>query len=391
MWVVPLLLAGQGCRCDAPVATAPPAPTPGVASDNKPTATIVEQLQGSTSGVTRDDRLTAAVLEQPLDPVVERFLLHPFETFIQDHVPGTQRIVVLSNLAEYCANLFQSGGATARRAERCMEQLVRLALDSRLSPIKGDLARSPLGDNGLFLSHLTIVLATSATVTRDHRHAALTRRIAEFLASRSVSEPSHHVPSFPGVDMRWPADQAATLYALYVYDHAFGERISNAPIALWLAYMDTDGMAPEWELPMSEVTGNVTYSRFPRGCALSWTVRYLARFAPERAARLWEHYVSVFRVSALLVGGFREWPPGISRAADIDSGPIVMGIGAAATGLGLGASRAVGDDRTYRLLKNSAAIVRTGSSEQIKAVGNSILAKAIELNGDTQQDWVHAQ
>ncbi len=55
--------------------------------------------------------------------------------------------------------------------------------------------------------------------------------------------------------------------------------------------------------------------------------------------------------------GFREWPVGRERAADDDSGPIVEGVGAAATGLSIGAARAMGDEALALRVEATAAII----------------------------------
>jgi hypothetical protein len=101
---------------------------------------------------------------------------------------------------------------------------------------------------------------------------------------------------------------------------------------------------------------------------------------------LWARYEDVFAVDLGVAVGFREWPPGVRRAADVDSGPIVAGIGAAASGLAIGASRAVGDDVTHARLLASAAIAGAASDAFADARAN-ILARAIELNGRTTAAW----
>ena len=53
--------------------------------------------------------------------------------------------------------------------------------------------------------------------------------------------------------------------------------------------------------------------------------------------------------------GFREWPRGVERPADMDSGPIVFGIGTAASALAIGAARAQGDEVLATRLESAAA------------------------------------
>lgn len=112
------------------------------------------------------------------------------------------------------------------------------------------------------------------------------------------------------------------------------------PLRRYEAVMDThlgkDG------LPVSEVVGATPTSWLPRGCALSFTVRYLAEADPQRALALWNRYRQQFLVEQFLITGFREWPLGTDRPADADSGPIVHGVGAAASAFGIAAARHAG-------------------------------------------------
>jgi len=91
----------------------------------------------------------------------------------------------------------------------------------------------------------------------------------------------------------------------------------------------------------------------PRGCALSWTIGYMNHFAPAEARLLWQRYKRHYKLNWLLFAGFREYPKGFRGKEDDDSGPIVFGAGAAATGFGLKAARGVGDFITYYQIRNT--------------------------------------
>ena len=75
--------------------------------------------------------------------------------------------------------------------------------------------------------------------------------------------------------------------------------------------------------------------------ARQWWVKYRHRFLVERAG----------------LAGFREWAPGRDRGMDADSGPIVYGVGAAATGLGIAAARAMGENELAEAIERTAAVV----------------------------------
>ena len=112
---------------------------------------------------------------------------------------------------------------------------------------------------------------------------------------------------------------------------------------------------------------------WPRGCALAWTVQYLAEVDPDYATRVWRRFRKDFFVQVGPVGGFREWPLGEDRPADADSGPIVLGVGAAATAFGIGAAHAIDDEVTAAQLEGTEWLVR----QKGHPAGDSALAVAI--------------
>jgi hypothetical protein len=65
---------------------------------------------------------------------------------------------------------------------------------------------------------------------------------------------------------------------------------------------------------------------------------------PAAARDLYERYVDGFWIDRGLIAGFAEWPGGAMRRPDADSGPVVAGVGSAATALGVGAMIAMADD-----------------------------------------------
>ena len=117
----------------------------------------------------------------------------------------------------------------------------------------------------------------------------------------------------------------------------------------------------------------------------------MSRFAPKEARRLWKISKLHFKVNLMGMAGFREWLLGAESFEDIDSGPIIFDVGASATAFAVGASKAVGDDATYWRLKATSyfvkGIINLIPVEELKYLENMVMAKAIELNNDTQVRW----
>ncbi len=337
-------------------------------------------------------------------------------------VPRGFRIIALSNLAEYYASLLKQGHLPKERSCTRAQDLIMLALSRRVSPYKTTGLRLPsrLAGHVLYLTHLNIILGAQERICRHGAHFKLNRRVSQYLAGQSQNRWAH-ARSYPGRSQRWPADQAALLFSLWLFDHNYGGSgsVSEEPIRRWLEYVSGPGMSRVYDLPVSEVTGATKTSAIPRGCALSFMVRYMAAFAPHRAKTQWEKYTKDFTVNVFILRGLREWPPGYDGPIDADSGPIIMGVGAAATGLGMGAAQSVGDAITHaRLLRtmhlvngligaNHKSAYRTavawknhhvqigtkpdplggGNQGQLQKTGLSILARSIALFGQYGTRW----
>lgn len=184
----------------------------------------------------------------------------------------------------------------------------------------------------------------------------------------------------------WPADQAVTLLAFRLYDETHGTHLLDAPLTGFLATMreHTDSATHLFHSSVSELD----YATTPRGCATSWTILYLTQVAPDIARTQYARYREHMSADVLGFGGFREWPAGRSRGMDADTGPILFGVGVAATGLGLGAARLWDDAERYATIRRSA--LTFGVPSWISSHGYvtaPVLGEAILFHGRTARPW----
>lgn len=286
-----------------------------------------------------------------------------------DSTPASFRVIALSHLADGCAG--QAAALPERRdaAHRC----VRAALDhaKALGP----------SDDALFRSHLLLVFG-AADATGGCGDTAAHEALARGLAEESLADPLGHAASYAHLPHRWPADQAVTLAGLRRFDlaHPAVAALVDEPLHRWKATL-AEHLDAKTKLPRSELTGQGPGARWPRGCAQSWMTRYLAELDPELASTWWRQYQKHFLVRLPGVVGFREWPPGVVGPADVDSGPIVLGIGAAASAFAIAAAKSQGDALLATQLEASAAFATSvglgGTAAQ------SLLAQAIRF----QERW----
>lgn len=297
------------------------------------------------------------------------------------HTPEDFRVVVFSFAAEVCAGRVRTGQMSVPQGQACLDQLVAATTDPRVTPWRRPTAGvEDFGENALYLTHLAIVLGERDLVSPESCDHTLHARVVEHLVARSLADPSGVARSTADSGGRWPADQAATLFALHLYDQAHHTGVLAGPRARYLTLIGGSG------LPRSELTGLDTNSEHPRGSALMFTVRYLQPYASAEARSLWERAVTAgFLDEVGPVVGVREWAPGLDGPQDDDSGPIVSGLGAAATALGRIAAQEVGDDRTARALGRTAGIGRMLASKGfpgLPGTANSALAAVITARAE---------
>ena len=306
-----------------------------------------------------------------------------------------QDIAALSNMAEALANIGVSDTNRRNDVAQLLAGVVERALHSSVNPYKKDISRvQSLGKYGYYLEHLNIILGSYQRVA-DDVHLPLNKRVTQHLLDASLAQDNCHAPLLPRVKMRWSADQAAIIYSIWLYDQNNGTQVCEPLKQKWLAYMHEHATHPQTGLFITEVMSTQPYSKQPRGCATAYLVHYASRFAPDVAQDQWERFKKHMLVRRLGITGFREYLPDYTGRWTPDSGPIIGGIGIAASGLALNAASSVGDSEAYSALKRSVSPVlwlfkqfdRIPGLNILCRVGTDLLATSIYLNADTKTEW----
>ncbi|MEM7248301.1 MAG: hypothetical protein AAF533_23405 [Acidobacteriota bacterium] len=209
-------------------------------------------------------------------------------------------------------------------------------VNRRLNPPGGII---PAGLANLLRAGYLLLGGTDPDIRADHLRES--RRLSNaFRSSHTGSLPTYH-------GLTWPVDSVAALESLRLHDELFGGTIGAQAAQRWRAHLEAN-LDPDTGLMPSMVDGITgSASAGPRGCALSWTLAFAPGFAPDLAAAQYERYRADWSDDFLGFAAFREWPPGQEGTMDADSGPVLAGWGAAASGLGLAASSALGDAERF--------------------------------------------
>jgi hypothetical protein len=95
----------------------------------------------------------------------------------------------------------------------------------------------------------------------------------------------------------------------------------------------------------------------PRGSGTFLASWFWSWADPAFAAELYRGGRAALYQDLGFAGAMREYAPGVDGAGDVDSGPIVGGLGVSASGFAIGAARAAGDLATAEALTRLAVMV----------------------------------
>ncbi|HEX8693006.1 MAG TPA: hypothetical protein VF746_11335 [Longimicrobium sp.] len=145
------------------------------------------------------------------------------------------------------------------------------------------------------------------------------------------------VDSYPGA--AWPGDNAVGAAVLRSCGTLLDPRYARAAEA-WLRAALARADPASGLLPFDD------RSRRPRGSSTALMIRFVYEIDPGVAAAHFGAFERLFatRLAGLLPAA-REYPRGVDGRGDVDSGPVVLGVSAPASLVGIAAARIVGRER----------------------------------------------
>jgi len=234
----------------------------------------------------------------------------------------------------------------AGRMRTLIDLLVPLVAED-VGPPGGELLRlTHYQKEGTRLSSLNLVLACYALVSDDGRYARLHEHVSRLLRRALIEGGGGPLASYPAYT--WYFDTIMALTSLELYDRKHGLSETAPLLRKHLAWRKRHATDPDTGLPIAYPTA------LPRGCDLSMQVCLLRQTDVKAAQQLYAKYARHHWVDLGFIAGFREWPKGKGQSlvGDIDSAPLILGIGPTASGVGLGAAKAMNDTvRLHRLAR----------------------------------------
>ena len=327
-----------------------------------------------------------------------------FNGFTKDHLfimtfikkGWGQDIAALSNMAEALVNISYKHQDKSHETVRLIETVAKRAMHYKVNPYKKNIEKvDKLGKYGYYLEHLNIILGCYKIITSKDTFENLNKKISKHLLELSMRYNNYHADLLPYVNMKWSADQAAIIYSIWLYDQNYRSSLSIDIIHKWTCYMENYGTDKNTGLYKTEVLGTRKYSNHPRGCAMAYLLHYMAKFKPELAKSKWILYKKHMKKSLFGLTGFREYLESYKGRWTPDSGPIIKGVGVAASGLAMNTASTMGDSETFEELNRSISkftntfnnVERFIIKTPLTKIGTDLLSTSIHLNAETKTPW----
>jgi hypothetical protein len=214
------------------------------------------------------------------------------------------------------------------------------------------------------------------------------------LAQAYSASPTATLESYPG--MAWPCDQTVALASLALHDDLYSgqDQPRYQPIIQkWIRYTQRH-LDPETQLIPHKI--NATTGQIDIGGRGSSQV-YLLAFLPELdrpfAAQQYARFRQQF-VPALGILPVREYAIGNSGTGDVDSGPLILGLGPTSTIASAAAARANGDAQLFDstlLITELLGFPWTWGQEKSYGLGQLIVIDDFLVWGKSLVPWTAAQ
>jgi hypothetical protein len=152
----------------------------------------------------------------------------------------------------------------------------------------------------------------------------------------------------------WPADNFACIAALNLHDKVFGNKDNNYFINKWLRDINLSLEKKDTLLPPHSIdyeSGKTIEEA--RGCSSALILVFLSEINEKISQKYYAIYKDKYFAKRFTRIGIREYTIGQAGDGDIDSGPVILDIGAVASIVGMKAAILNKDENTYYNLMRS--------------------------------------
>ncbi|WP_166507426.1 hypothetical protein [Nostoc sp. 106C] len=207
------------------------------------------------------------------------------------------------------------------------------------------------------------------------------------LAQAFATSPTATIDAYPG--QAWPCDQTVALASLALHNELFGSNYQSV-IQRWISYtrqhLDPQtGLIPH---KIDATTGQIDIGA--RGTSQVYLLPFLVELDSEFAKQQYAQFGKQFVPSVLGFFIVREYPISTDGDADVDSGPIIFGIGPTSTIVSIAPARAYKDSQLFEstlLITEILGLPLVWGEEKSYALGLLLVIDDFLVWGKTLVPW----
>lgn len=158
--------------------------------------------------------------------------------------------------------------------------------------------KSRWAEEAFFLAHAGIILGHYQELTEDESFASDWQDIANYVQRAMRAARYKNLISRTDDDLMRPADNAALLYMLSLYDRYHATEYNSKVGPNWLEYLDAELKTGNSHLPCSAFTNTNTCRLEPTASALGMCLAYLGAAGYDDQQQLYREWLHGFKVTS---------------------------------------------------------------------------------------------
>jgi hypothetical protein len=172
------------------------------------------------------------------------------------------------------------------------------------------------------------------TTFQDHEiYIALFTSACDSIKSALENSKTPYLESYS--NQAWPADMFVAMASLSNYDKIFKPKYEKT-IQTWIEKVKRRLDPITLMIPHQVDPNTGKYIQGARGCSMSLMLRMLAEIDIDYATKQFNLFKESFISTTFGLPSVREYPKGQHGSGDIDSGPVIFGVGFSATIMSIG-------------------------------------------------------
>lgn len=230
--------------------------------------------------------------------------------------------------------------------------------------------KSRWAEEAFFLAHAGIILGHYQDLSQDEQFSAQWQSIANYTGRAMRAARYKNLISRTEDDLMRPADNAALLYMLSLYDLYHATEYTKKIAPKWLLYLEEELKTGNSHLPCSAFTNTNTCRLEPSASPLGMCLAYLGAAgydSQQQLYREWLHYFKVYSLSPLTLDTRSNMLDEEVHFCDLASRPLPCEANLDAIAMWLAAE--YGGDYTYaRLLSERMINSRKESNNRLNSL-----------------------